>query len=69
MLRFSLELLDFIELDVLIDESIDWDIMSSFDVDVFCESCFVLADDFQQKKYYLLSISIELGLISNLKTT
>ena len=50
MLRFSLELLDFIELDLLIDESIDWDNMPSFDIDVFCDSCFVLADYFSTKK-------------------
>ena len=60
MLRFSLELLDFIELDLLIDESIDWDNMPSFDIDVFCDSCFVLADYFStKKKYYLCLISME----------
>ena len=39
--------------------------MTSFDVDVFCESCFVLADYFSTKKKNVIYIQY---LISNLKT-
>ena len=70
MLRFSLELLDLIELDLLIDESTDWDNMSSFDVDVFCESCLVLANYFSTKKKNIIYFQYlwSFLFISNLKT-